>query len=262
MEKEELRKLAEGGNAEAQYELGLACLKRKVDEYGRLVLQGIDEYPSEDEYAEGIGWLERAAEAGNVKAQGKLGGYLSGITVKSSRGWNVWKKDEEKSLHWDMVAAKNGDKDAAWRLAEKYKDAEDLERAIYWYEQSGSYYRVAEIFDEEGRYGEAMKYYKMAFDNRSIDVDEGDYLDGCKEFVEEAWRICRDAGVIGSKEDKMYVDFDKRKEDYREALEYYEMALERFKMCLEADIRELKKKLSECEGKTGVEWVIDNRLFY
>lgn len=122
MEKEELRKLAEGGNAEAWYKLGMTCLKRKFNEHGELVPQGVNEYPDENEYTEGIGWLERAAEAGYVKAQGVLGAILKGVSIKFERGGSIRKHDEAKSQYWEKLVAENGDKYTAWKLGQKYAD--------------------------------------------------------------------------------------------------------------------------------------------
>ena len=102
---DEMRALAERGNAEAQYRLGLRML-------------GVDE-------GAGAGWLQRAAQSGHLQAQAELGTRLVdgvGVDVDAARGVALLKS-----------AAQRDSVQAQLRLARCYRDGEGVEAsAVEW----------------------------------------------------------------------------------------------------------------------------------
>ena len=263
MEKQALQKLAQIGDTDAQYKLGVTCLKLGINTWGELNPQTT---PDENEYAEGIAWLEQAANAGNLDAQEALGAIYQCISVKTAGGWNIRKTDKEKSRHWNTVAAERSSRKATWRLAQDYAEAGDTEKAIYWYNRGEIYYPLAEYLDEQYRYKEANRYYALAFDNDQVDV-EGDiesYLGQCDAFIDHADFRVQCGGLINSDDGNVHIDLSKWADALREALEYYQTAMERYDIAeiyvpriailnLSRKIKRVEDKLQTCQDKTGIQ---------
>ena len=254
MNREELQKLAESGDTEAQINLGLELLKRNPS--GNRNSLGT---PDENEYTQGIAWLEKAANAGSAKAQGYLGQIYSGISVKCK--WNIWKKDEEKCIYWHTQAAQQGDKEAAYSLAWIYREKntdEDFNKAVYWYKQSEHYYELGEYINEyacnkEGNlccmYKEATKYYQKAFENEDLDFDDEEYIENCKELIAKADFYYQYGNHIEHPDGgKVKIDIDRQTQNYAEAIEIYEIVQERFRIYnkyLKTQIQKLKDIIAE-----------------
>ena len=261
MNREELQKLAESGDTEAQINLGLDFLKRNT--FGNRDSLGT---PDENEYTQGIAWLEKAANAGSAKAQKYLGIIYSGISVKCK--WNIWKKDKEKSIYWDTQAAQQGDKEAAFSLALIYREKntdEDFEKAVYWYKQSEYYYELGKYIDEQAEnkeenptnmYKEATKYYQKAFENEDPGFDEEEYIENCKELISQADFYYQYGNHIEHLDGgKVKIDIDRQTQKSAEAIEIYEIVQERFRIAgislpsynkhLKTQIQKLKDIIAE-----------------
>ena len=110
-----LKRAAEGGNAEAQYHLGLA--------YGNG-----DDVPQD--FAEAARWIALAAEQGHANAQATLGSmYITG------RGVAV---DEDKAREYFLKAAEAGLAKAQYVLATMYRFGQhgcekNMQEAVNWY---------------------------------------------------------------------------------------------------------------------------------
>lgn len=89
----DLRKLADHGDAEAQWQMGVRY-------------HSGEDVPQDDVQA--VQWFERAAEQGNVAAQGALGAYYW-------RGRGV-PEDLSKAYFWSAIALAGGDQDSKVRL--------------------------------------------------------------------------------------------------------------------------------------------------
>ncbi len=110
----ELRPLAEQGDAEAQYNLGVM--------YGNG--QGVPQ-----DYAEAVKWYRKAAKQGHAKAQPKLGFmYRNGQGVP---------QDSAKALQWYRKAAEQGHAKAQYNLGWMYDKGkgvlQDYVQAHMWY---------------------------------------------------------------------------------------------------------------------------------
>ena len=90
---DDLRKLAEQGDAEAQWDMGFRYHNG----------QGV---PQDD--AQAVRWFQRAAEQGHVNAQATLGAYYW-----AGRGVP---KDLSQAYFWSAVALHQGDRDSESRL--------------------------------------------------------------------------------------------------------------------------------------------------
>jgi TPR repeat protein len=113
-----LKKAADKGNVEAQYELG------------RIYGNG-DGVPQDHQAA--IVWLEKAAEQNHAKAQESLGSlYANGVGVK---------QDFSTARSWYMKAARNGLGSAQYLMATMFRfglfESEvDMDQAIDWYHKA------------------------------------------------------------------------------------------------------------------------------
>ena len=115
----QLRRLADKGDANAQYQLG------HIYAYGEGVAQN---------YAEALTWLEKAAANGSVNAQTELGGmYEQGKGVP---------RDYSAALKWYRKATVEGDAEAPADLGDMYLHgfgiAKDLKKAAACYQLAGS----------------------------------------------------------------------------------------------------------------------------
>jgi len=115
-----LKKAAEKGNAEAQFELGRI--------YGNA-----DGVPQD--YPTAVDWLEKAAEQNHARAQESLGSmYANGVGVK---------QDFSNARNWYMKAARNGLGSAQYLVATMYRfglfESEmDMDQAIDWYQRAAN----------------------------------------------------------------------------------------------------------------------------
>ena len=113
----EQMRLAEQGDADAQYKLG------KCYYYGRTVAK---------DYEKAVEWYTKSAKQGNVRAQSNLGFCYN-------KGWGV-EKDCEKAVEWYTKAAEQGDANAQNNLGICYKNGEGVEqnyqKAVEWYTKS------------------------------------------------------------------------------------------------------------------------------
>jgi TPR repeat protein len=115
-----LKKAAEKGNAEAQFELG------------RIYGNG-DGVPQD--YQAAINWLEEAARQNHAKAQESLGSiYANGVGVK---------QDFPSARSWYMKAARNGLGSAQFIVATMFRfglfESEvDMDQAIDWYQSAAN----------------------------------------------------------------------------------------------------------------------------
>ena len=113
-----VKKAAENGNAEAQFELG------------RIYGNG-DGVPQD--YQTAIEWLEKAAEQNHAKAQESLGSiYANGVGVK---------QDFPTARNWFMKAARNGLGSAQYLMATMFRfglfESEvEMDQAIDWYQRA------------------------------------------------------------------------------------------------------------------------------
>jgi TPR repeat protein len=130
---ESMRRLAERGDADAQYMLGLR----------QIAGQDIAKNPTE-----GIAWLERAAKAKHLRAQFMLGSfYEDGVGVK---------RDLAKAVEWYRRAADAGLAPAQFAMAAAYElgigVAKDEKQAVVWLKLA------AEQNNPQAQTALAMKY--------------------------------------------------------------------------------------------------------
>ena len=263
--KETLLRKAESGDCEAQYQLGILCLGREemVGYRGELWWRTKPQSAlPKEKYDEGIAWLEKAAEQGLIKAQNALGNfYIDGVSViKSGASYRIMKRNVERGLHWYTVAAEHGDKFAAGRLGKFYSDEEDkphkpcefdIAKAEYWLQRAEKYWQLATLFDEytEFRddeilkhYDKALKYYKLAFDNRDKDIYYGEFFDNCKETMEDigyekTYIINRISHSLLSKDEAIKeIDWD---------ITSYKYLSEKYELGYKAYIKEIKALLED-----------------
>jgi len=100
---EELVILAESGNAEAQFLLGMRYVEERID------------YIVNPEAA--FRWLEAAAKQDYLSAQKKLGELYQGYHILSPEyGWKVRRADKDLSAQWYQAAANHGDAESLYHL--------------------------------------------------------------------------------------------------------------------------------------------------
>lgn len=111
-----LKKAAELGNAEAQYQLGLCY-------YGR---------GTQEDEAQTVCWLRRAAEQGHAKAQ-----YVLGVCCERGKGV---RQDAAQTVLWYRKSAELGYKHAQYYLGRCYENGtgvtRDLVQAAQWYQKA------------------------------------------------------------------------------------------------------------------------------
>ena len=108
---------ANQGNAEAQYNLGLAYHNGK----------GVEQSDTQAVY-----WYQKSAEQGNAKAQFSLGAsYYYGVGVE---------KSYSQAVYWFQKSAEQGDVIAQHSLGFAYYDGEGVEKsktkAVYWLQKA------------------------------------------------------------------------------------------------------------------------------
>ena len=106
------RKAAEGGNAQAQYQMGMFCLD------GIGVAKNVPE---------AVSWIRRAADAGHTPAQCQMGlFYMNGLGVNF---------DEDKAVEWLEKAAAQNHAQAQYNLGIYYArffDKKACLQAVKW----------------------------------------------------------------------------------------------------------------------------------
>lgn len=111
-----IRQSAEGGNAQAQYHLGMMYANADSVEL---------------DYQQASQWLEKAAKAGLAEAQQALGWlYANGYGVQ---------QDGKQSAHWYMQAAEQGDAKSQYLVASMYRVGSndlpiDHAQMLRWYQ--------------------------------------------------------------------------------------------------------------------------------
>jgi TPR repeat protein len=133
-----LSRLAEGGDAAAQLELGLAY---------RAGRDGLDADPHAAFY-----WLNRSAKSGNSYAAD-----LVGTAYSVGEGTAV---DEQSARHWWQVAAEGGNRDARRRLGgytiDPMRTAEEVLTGQVVRDQSGA------VLEERAKGGDPVAEYQLA----------------------------------------------------------------------------------------------------
>lgn len=149
----EYRRLAEQGDALAQFDLGQTYREG----------QGVKQ-----NYAEAVMWYQKSAEQGHTNAQYNLGLiYANGQGVK---------QDKAEAVKWYQKAAEQGDAIAQYNLGLVYKDGQGVKQnyaeAVKWFQNSADQgvadanSNLAFIY-ENGQgvlqdYVKAMRLYKQA----------------------------------------------------------------------------------------------------
>ena len=124
----DLLQMAESGNAEAQWALGVVYRRG----------EGVPR-----DHAEAVKWYRLAAEQGHARAQNNLG-------VRYHKGEGVPKNDAE-AVKWYRRAAEQGHAAAQYNLGERYSEgdegvSQDYAEAVKWYRRAaGNGYAKAEI---------------------------------------------------------------------------------------------------------------------
>jgi TPR repeat protein len=112
-----LRRLAEGGDAEAQYFLGFS--------------HAAGRFTTRDE-SEAAGWFRKAADQGLAQAQ-----YQLGVLYANGRGLA---KDDAQAVAWYRKAADQGNAPAQYKLGSMYESgrgvARDDAQAVAWYRKA------------------------------------------------------------------------------------------------------------------------------
>ena len=132
------RPLAEQGNADAQYSLGIMYAKG----------QGVPQ-----NYAEAVTWYRKAADQGVAQAQHNLG-----LMYRDGQGVP---QDYAQAHKWYRKAADQGDADAQYNLGIMYAKGEgvpqDYVQAHKWWNLAAARYEASETVDRN-----------MAVENRDI----------------------------------------------------------------------------------------------
>ena len=146
------KKLAEQGNARAQFKLGgmyakgqgvLKSVQKAMDWYHKAAVQGdfVAQYildrmfkldAPEDEQQQVVKWYRKAAEQGNASAQFNLGSMYA-----DGRGVPV---DENQAVAWYHKAAAQGNATAQYNLGGMHEDGRGVpkedQQAVVWYRKA------------------------------------------------------------------------------------------------------------------------------
>lgn len=112
---EQLLKLAEAGDAQAQYDLAIIYSKSKNDE-------------------KTVKWLTKAADQGHITARLHLGKAFY-------NGWFNLPTDYDKAFKWYTAAAEQGDPDVQNQVGNEYAfgnadEARDWDKAFFWFKKA------------------------------------------------------------------------------------------------------------------------------
>ena len=194
------RRLAESGDARAQYTLGL---------------MSANGYGVERDYEEAVKWYRKSAEQGNAIAQNNL-------AVMYTNGYGV-ERDYEEAVKWYLKSAEQGNAIAQNNLAVMSANGYGIERnyeeAVKWYRKSAEQGNASAqcnlgLMYQEGRGGvdrdkdEAKKWYRKSAEQGNDVALEWMYANG------DASAQCD----FGS----MYA----RRRNYEEAVKWYRKSAE------------------------------------
>ena len=114
---EETRVLAEQGNMEAQFHMGMTHMNGiEVSSAGELKVV-------EHGYSEALEWFTRAAEQGHADAQNNLGlMYKEGLAIP---------QNDYEAFEWFTKAAEQGHADAQNNLGLIYRDGKETPQVVY-----------------------------------------------------------------------------------------------------------------------------------
>ena len=131
MDSDALLKLANNGDAEAQYQLALTCEKlKRRQKWIRAACEGGHLQAYYEIHGRHLEEVVRAAEEGAIDAQGSLGIYYA--TLRNP--------DLEKSRHWYLQAALQGSAQAMYEIGLTLLLGEggeaDPQQAIEWLEKA------------------------------------------------------------------------------------------------------------------------------
>jgi len=133
----QLKRKAEAGDAEAQFEVGSWCEDGLADPKGRVLVRR--------DMRAAVRWYRLSATAGNAFGQIQLGNCLS-------TGTGV-RRDDEEALRWYKRALRQGDCCAPNNIATVYRDQGDHHRAVLWYR------RAVAMGDDEALVEVGFRYY-------------------------------------------------------------------------------------------------------
>ncbi len=146
--KDSLAELAERGDTEAQYKLGM------------MYFEGDGVWL---DYEKAVFWLKTAGEAGQVEAQLQLCSmYYSGEGVP---------QDEEQASTWLEKAAEQGSAEAQYRLAGRYVKRPDVQKAILWCRKAAeqnypeAQKLLGDLYRDSGDVRQSEYWYKQAGKN-------------------------------------------------------------------------------------------------
>ncbi len=149
----EIQKLAEQGDAQAQWNLGAMYY------YGQDITQ---------DYMQAFYWYEKAAEQGHASAQ-----YNIGVMYDNGQGVG---QDYAEALKWYKLAAAQGHAEAQYFIGDMYGDGQgvgqDDAEALRWYKlaaaqgKADAQHNIGAMYDNgQGvgqNYAEALKWYTLA----------------------------------------------------------------------------------------------------
>ncbi len=165
----ELRRLAEQGHAEAQFELGV---RHTI---------GL-RLPQDD--TEAVRWFRLAADQGHAEAQVVLAGrYALGLGVL---------KDEAEAERWFRLAAEQGDPEAQFNLGYMYQprgvpDPQDAAEAVRWYRLAAEQGHARALYNLGNMYAprryfesgvppdasESTRWYRLAAEQFHLAAEQG-----------------------------------------------------------------------------------------
>lgn len=167
---EEVKKLAESGNKDAQYNLGLMYYE------GENI---------ETDYEKAVYWITKSAEQGYAKAQYSLG-------MIYYKGENI---DIDKAHEWFQKAAEQGHVKAQFKLGYMYYDIEsmlDFEKARKWFQ------KAAEQNHPESQYFLGLIYKNGTGINRNIQIS--------RQWMQKACNNGEQRGCVAYEELKSWHD--------------------------------------------------------
>ncbi len=178
------KKLAEQGNASAQYNLGL------MYDQG----QGV---PKDEQQA--VVWFRKAAEQGDAHAQHNLG-----VMYATGRGVS---KDEKQAVVWYRKAAEKGDAGAQFLLATMYGNGQgvpkDEQQAVVWLRKAaeqgnagaqgmlGMFYYFGEVVPKD----EQMAYFWSLLASAQGNQDAAKFRDGMERRLSPDQRAAAQASA-------------------------------------------------------------------
>ena len=135
----QLKRKAQAGDAEAQWEVGIWFEDGLTDLNGSVLVR-----PDASTAAR---WYRLSATAGNSSAQINLGNLLS------TSGSGI-RRDDAEALCWYKRALRQGNCSAANNIATVYRDKGDNRRAMFWYR------RAVARGDEDALIEVGYRYYR------------------------------------------------------------------------------------------------------